>query len=174
MAIPERALLDVEAFREIGVVGNVITISIERRLRVPSRVAWEELADIEHHVDWMADAVHIDFASDRHRGLGTSFTCLTRIGPIRTRDVMEIVSWIEGSSIGVRHTGIVTGDGEFALHPIDDSSCRVSWNEMLHLPLLLGVAVAEKFARPILCRIWRRNLARFERSTLRRLESNEP
>ena len=43
------------------------------------------------HPDWMLDADTITFRSEQHAGVGAEFDCLTRVGPLHTRDVMRIV-----------------------------------------------------------------------------------
>ena len=57
--------------------------------RTPSEV-WNEMRHIERHVNWMHDAVEIRFTSDSREGIGTSFICLTKVGPFKTQDVMTI------------------------------------------------------------------------------------
>ncbi len=156
------------------VVPYVSTINVERHLGVPLSVAWNELADIEHHVEWMADATSIEFLTTQHRGTGTRFSCLTQVGPFKTRDLMEITNWEEGSSIRVRHRGLITGEGCLQLRGYSDDSCQLTWNEVLRFPIGVGGPLTAALAQPILTRIWRGNLRRFEQSAIRRLESNKP
>ncbi|WP_298212578.1 hypothetical protein [Ferrimicrobium sp.] len=149
------------------------SIHVVRKLSIPLTFAWRELASIDHHIDWMADAVRIDFETDRHTGVGTRFTCLTKVGPLRTNDLMEITRWDEGSAIGVRHKGLITGEGILELRKATDDSCLLSWSETLHFPAAIGGAFTEKLAQPVLTKIWRGNLRRFEQSAIRRLESDQ-
>jgi hypothetical protein len=79
---------------------------------------WERLADIADHVTWMADATAIRLIGERHQGTGTRFECETRIGPLRTRDRMEVTDWRPGETMAVRHHGLVTGVGRFTLRPL--------------------------------------------------------
>jgi hypothetical protein len=153
----------------------VTTIDIERHIHVPIAIAWLELADIAHHIDWMADAESIEFSTDQHRGLGTRFTCLTKVGPLRTRDQMEITSWEEGTSIGVRHRGLIKGEGVLSLRPDGtQDACYLSWKEELHFRAIVGGSITAYVAEPVLTKIWVQNLERFERCARQRLESNEP
>ncbi|MBJ7508088.1 MAG: SRPBCC family protein, partial [Ilumatobacteraceae bacterium] len=80
-----------------------ITVSIELNAS-PARV-WEIVEPVERHIDWMADAVAIRFHSDQTRGVGTSFDCDTKVGPIKLTDKMEITHWIPGEAMGVKHSG---------------------------------------------------------------------
>ena len=77
------------------------TISISITINATPSVVWEEMRHIDRHVNWMADAVAIDFMSEQREGVGTSFTCLTKVGPLATRDVMTITQWEPVSAMGV-------------------------------------------------------------------------
>ena len=134
--------------------------SISLHVRVPSSpaVVWDEMRHIERHVEWMHDAVAITFTSDQREGVGTSFVCATKIGPLRTNDVMVITRWDDAAVMGVEHRGLITGRGEFTLSP-DGDGTRITWTEDLVFPWWLGGALGAVVARPILRAVWRRNLA---------------
>jgi carbon monoxide dehydrogenase subunit G len=138
----------------------VARIRVERVVDAPPATVWDRLADIADHVSWMADAVAIRFTGDRRRGVGTAFTCETRVGPLRTLDVMEVTDWEEGRLIGVRHAGVVTGTGRFLLGPEPGGRSRVVWEEDLRFPWWLGGPVGAVLGRPVLRRLWRGNLRR--------------
>jgi len=127
----------------------------------PSAV-WRELAHLERHVEWMADAESIDFTTEQRRGVGTTFDCATRIGPLRTVDRMEVTRWDDGREMGVRHVGLVTGEGIFTLRPAghDGEHTQLDWTEQLRFPWYLGGPVTGVLAGPVLRRIWRGNLRR--------------
>lgn len=121
---------------------------------------WEVVEPVERHVDWMADAASIVFDGPLRRGVGTRFWCVTEVGPLRLIDHMEITAWEPGRVIGVRHTGVVRGDGRFTAEPIDGGrGTRFTWTERLRFPWYLGGPVGALMARPVLRWIWRRNLA---------------
>jgi carbon monoxide dehydrogenase subunit G len=130
------------------------------RLRVatvidaPPAAVWEQVRDIESHVQWMADAERITFTSP------TTFDCLTVVGPVRLVDRMEIVEWTEGSVIGIRHVGLVRGEGRFTLAETGSGRTLFTWDERLRFPWWLGGPVGAWVARPVLRRIWRGNLRR--------------
>ena len=120
-------------------------------------VIWDDLADIGSHVEWMADAESITFTSEARAGVGTAFDCLTRVGPIRLTDRMEITEWQPGEAMGVRHVGMVSGTGRFLLRPRPDGAgTLVTWDEELALPWWLGGPAAALVLRLI----WHRNLRR--------------
>ena len=131
------------------------------RLRVSTKldatpdVVWADLADISSHVEWMRDAVAIRFTSDRHQGTGTTFDCDTKVGPFRLTDRMEITAWEPGAAMGVRHTGLVTGDGVIRLRKLRRGRTRLTWSERLVFPWWMGGPVGALAATPVLWLVWR-------------------
>jgi hypothetical protein len=138
----------------------VARIRVRAVIDAPPGVVWSELSDIASHVEWMADAVAIRFTSDRHQGVGTTFDCVTRVGPLRTVDRMAVTSWVDGREIGVRHEGLVTGEGRFTLRRARRGGTRISWSERLRFPWYVGGPITAVLAKPVLRRIWRGNLRR--------------
>jgi uncharacterized protein YndB with AHSA1/START domain len=141
----------------------------DRRIRVAtvlpaSRAAvWAALEDIGRHVAWMDDAVAIRFTTSQQRGVGTEFECDTKVGPFRLVDRMEVVEWRPGRAMGIRHRGLVTGEGRFTLRRARGGRTRFTWDERLRFPWWLGGRVAAVAATPVLRRIWRRNLRNLAR-----------
>jgi len=111
----------------------------------PIEAVWAEVARVEDHVEWMADARRIDFLGERRRGVGTRIAVETRFGPLRTTDVME---------------GMFTGTGRFELVS-EEGGTRFSWTEDVRFPWYLGGPIGAAVARPVLRWVWRRNLDRF-------------
>ena len=126
-------------------------------IAAPLAIVWEAASDLATHDRWMADAESIVFRSETRSGIGTVMEVRTVVGPFRTTDVMEVTEWDEGRSIGVHHTGLVTGQGRFELAPIAGAT-RFTWTEELTFPIWLGGPITAFFARPVLGWIWRRNL----------------
>ncbi len=119
---------------------------------------WEQVRDIESHVSWMGDAESIEFTSERRHGVGTTFDCLTKVGPFRLVDRMEITSWRPAREMGVRHSGLVTGTGRFELRAVQRVRTRFTWVERLKFPWYFGGPIGAFVARPVLRRIWKHNL----------------
>lgn len=109
-------------------------VRVQTTIDAPPRAVWRRLADIADHVSWMADAASIRFTGDQRSGVGTTFECETRVGPLRTLDVMEITEWRERRSMGVRHRGLVTGTGRFILRRRGRHRTRLIWDETLRFP----------------------------------------
>ncbi len=134
-------------------------IDLTFNVAAPPDQVWEELRHVSRHVDWMADAESIEFRTTQREGVGVEFDCRTKVGPFRLTDRMTITNWVDGVSMGVRHVGLVTGEGQFTLTPTA-SGTAVRWREELRFPMFLGGELGTLFARPILRTIWRGNLRR--------------
>ena len=135
-----------------------MSVPIERDVAT----VWDDLQDIESHTEWMQDAVAIRFLGPQKEGVGTRFECDTRVGPLRVTDVMEITAWDPGRRMGVVHTGVVSGTGEFTLHPRAQGGTEFRWDEELRFPWWLGGRLGEVGGAVVLRWIWRRNLARLK------------
>jgi hypothetical protein len=133
-------------------------IRVRTVVDAPIRAVWAELEQIEHHVEWMHDAVAIRLLTDQTRGVGTRFECETKVGPLRTTDVMTITRWSPPRTMGVDHVGVIRGTGRFDLRRVRGGRTRITWTERLRFPPWLGGPVAATVAAPVLRRIWRRNL----------------
>ena len=138
------------------------------RIRVGITIAatpaevWRRVEPIERHVDWMADAESIRFTGTRTRGIGTTFDCVTKVGPIRLTDRMTVTAWEPERLMGIEHHGMVTGRGRFTLRRRRGGRTRFTWDERLTFPWWMGAAVGAFAARPVLRAIWRRNLRRLK------------
>lgn len=136
----------------------MVAIQVETELDAPPAVVWSDVRNIASHVEWMHDAESIWFTSATTEGVGTTFDCETRVGPIRLTDVMEITEWVDEEAMGVRHTGVVTGEGVFRLEPLGSTRTRFSWTEDLAFPWWLGGPIGERVGAVVLKMIWKRNL----------------
>jgi carbon monoxide dehydrogenase subunit G len=138
-----------------------ITLSVD--LPQPPHLVWAELEAVERHVDWMADAESAEFAGSRTRGVGTVLIVATRVGPFRTRDVIEFTEWDPPNLMGVAHRGLFTGTGSFRLDE-QGGGTRMVWSESIRFPWYLGGPIGALVASPVLRVIWRGNLRRFRQS----------
>lgn len=135
------------------------SIRVAIDINASTQRVWEIVEPIERHIDWMADAVAIRFKSEQTRGTGTEFYCDTKVGPIKLVDEMKITSWVPQEAMGVTHTGVVTGTGEFTLEPLSPTSTRFVWTEVLVFPWWLGGKLGALVGGQIVMKaIWRKNL----------------
>lgn len=133
-------------------------IRVSTTIEAPLDAVWEYVRRIDSHTEWMADAESISFQGAQTEGVGTAFECLTKIGPLRLTDAMVITEWEEKASIGVRHTGMVTGAGRFTLAPAGTGRTEFCWIEELDFPWWLGGLLGDIIGARILEWVWGRNL----------------
>lgn len=105
----------------------------------------------------MKDAEDIRFMTDETSGVGTVMVVATKVGPFRTKDVLEVSEWKEGHHIVIKHRGVIKGSGRLAALE-DDGTTLVTWSEVLYFPWWLGRGITAWLARPVLTSIWRANL----------------
>jgi carbon monoxide dehydrogenase subunit G len=141
-----------------------VRIKVCVTIDAPPAAVWAEVATIERHVEWMADARSIRFRGGRRSGVGAEFESVTQVGPLRVNDVMTVVEWRPRRAMGIVHQGVVTGTGRFTLRRRRGDRTRFCWEERLRFPWWLGGVVGEQLGRPVLKRIWRANLARLRQS----------
>lgn len=142
-----------------------VTVSTE--IPAPPEAVWAELARLEDHAEWMADAHAIEFLGERREGIGTRMRVDTRFGPLRTHDVMEFTEWNPPRHMAVAHTGLFTGRGAFSLEPIGDTATLVRWSEQIFFPWYFGGRIGAWAAQPVFRWVWRRNLRRLRERVTR-------
>jgi len=138
----------------------MVAIEVSVHISAPIEQVWSRLSDLSSHSQWMAEAESIEFVSDRQEGLGTVMRVMTKVGPLRTADILEVTEWTAPTSIGIVHRGVVRGSGRFELSPLAGGT-RFTWSEVFSLPWSLGGSLGELVAKPVLRAIWRHNLQRF-------------
>lgn len=145
-----------------------IQISID--LPASPTEVWDYLRDVTKHPEWMIDALSVEVTSEISEGPGLTFVCLTAIGPFRIRDQMEVVEWQHEKLMAVKHSGIVAGVGRFTLDAIAGGT-RFSWVESIDLPWHFAGRLGERFAKPILTSIWKRNLRGLRKKIIERQQT---
>jgi polyketide cyclase/dehydrase/lipid transport protein len=135
-----------------------VRVRVGVTIDAPPAEVWRVVEPIERHVEWMADAVAITFTGMQTRGVGTTFDCLTKVGPFRLVDRMVVTEWTPARTMGIEHRGAVSGRGRFRLRRRPRDRTRFTWSERLRFPWWMGGPVGALAAKPILRAIWRRNL----------------
>jgi len=124
---------------------------------------WAAVEDISTHVDWMHDATAIRFTTEQRAGVGTTFDCDTKVGPLKLVDRMEITAWEPARTMGVRHVGLVTGTGAFHLREAATGRTEFLWDEELLFPWWMGGPIGGRVGAVLLAQIWKRNLRGLKR-----------
>ena len=124
----------------------------------PPEAIWELITDWEHQDDWMLEASDFVVISDHREGVGVEAEATIRIGGMKTRDRVRVAEWDPPRRLVIEHLGWVTGRGAIDLTPLAGDRTHIAWREELHPPLgLLGAAGMRGF-KPLMGRIFRRDL----------------
>ncbi len=123
----------------------------------PPEVVWELITDWEHQDDWMLEASDFAVVSTRREGVGVEAEATISIGGIKTRDRVRIAQWQPGQALGIEHLGWVSGHAEMKLVP-SNGSTRLIWSEHFTPPLGVVGALGMTLFKPIMYRIFMRDL----------------
>lgn len=128
----------------------------------PIQHVWDDLANLDSHVEWMADAYSLEYDTDQRAGRGTVISVLTKVGPLRTVDVLTFTEWEEPHRMVADHTGVVTGKGIFTLTELTPDRTRFTWAEDLNMPWYFGGKLFRPISEPVMRLIWAKNLERLK------------
>jgi hypothetical protein len=135
-----------------------VLIEVAETMPGPPEVVWELITDWEHQGDWMLEASDFVVLSDIREGVGVRAEATVRIGGITTRDPVEVVAWEPNRHLAIAHGGWVSGRGDIYLTALAPARTHVFWREQLYPPLgALGVTGMMAF-RPLMKRIFERDL----------------
>jgi uncharacterized protein YndB with AHSA1/START domain len=124
----------------------------------PPEIVWELITDFEHQSDWMIEASDLTVLTDHRQGVGVEAEATSRIGGIKTRDKVRVSGWDPPRKLTIEHRGWVTGTGEIFLTPLNGDRTHMFWREELHPPIgILGAFGLTAF-RPMMGRIFQRDL----------------
>ena len=124
----------------------------------PVEAIWELITDWEHQDDWMLEASDFVVVSDQREGVGVEAEATIRIGGISTRDRVRVSEWEPHRRLGIEHLGWVTGRGIIELTPVAGNRTHVWWREELDPPLGALGALGMTAFKPLMSRIFRRDL----------------
>jgi hypothetical protein len=124
----------------------------------PPDAIWDLITDWEHQDDWMLEASDFVVVSDRREGVGVEAEATIRIGGISTRDRVRVDAWEPPRRLGIAHLGWVTGRGLIELTPVAGGRTHVWWREELQPPLGPLGALGMTAFKPLMGRIFRRDL----------------
>jgi uncharacterized protein YndB with AHSA1/START domain len=149
----------------------MVVIEMSETLPGPPEVVWELLTDWDHQGDWMLEASDFVVTSTQRRGIGVEAEATIKIGGIKTKDKVRVIGWEPGHRLAIRHLGWVGGMGEFFLTPFGENDTFLFWREELEPPLgLLGAAGLFAF-KPLMRRVFQRDLKVLATLTRTRVES---
>ena len=137
--------------------GWPIDLEMRAMLPGPPEVVWELITDWEHQDDWMLEASDFAVVSSHREGVGVEAEATISIGGIKTRDRVRITQWEPGRLLGIAHLGWVSGHADMKLLP-SNGSTRLVWREHFTPPLGVVGALGMTLFKPIMCRIFMRDV----------------
>jgi uncharacterized protein YndB with AHSA1/START domain len=124
----------------------------------PPETLWDLITDWEHQDDWMLEASDFVVVSEHREGVGVTAEATIRIGGIKTRDKVRVAEWEPPRRLVIEHLGWVEGRGEIELTPLPGDRTHISWREELTPPMGVLGAVGMTAFKPLMGRIFRRDL----------------
>lgn len=120
---------------------------------------WDVLVDWSRHAEWVPLTRATGGA-----GKGERIEAWTGVGRFGFLDRMEITVWEPPHRVTVRHVGTpVRGQGRFDLLDLPAGRCRVTWSELIDLPLGALGRVGWVAAGPVVETVLRMSLWRLAR-----------
>ena len=138
--------------------GWPVAIELAETMPGPPEVVWRLITDWENQGDWQLEARDFVVTSTGREGAGVTAEATVSIGGITTRDVAEVVAWEPNKLLGIEHKGWVSGQGELHLTALGSDRTHVFWVERLAPPLGVAGAVGLMAFRPLMSRIFKRDL----------------
>ena len=124
----------------------------------PPEVVWRLITDWEHQDDWMLEASDFVVTSDIREGVGVEAEATIKIAGITTRDKVRVLGWEPHHRLAIEHLGWVSGKGEMFLTKLGGDRTHLFWREHLYPPLGLAGALGITAFKPVMYRIFKRDL----------------
>jgi uncharacterized protein YndB with AHSA1/START domain len=124
----------------------------------PPNVVWHLITDWERQSDWMLEARDFVVTTPFREGVGVEGEATVSIGGITTRDKVRVTRWEPDKRLTIEHDGWVSGVGEMILTEIGPGSTHIFWREELRPPMGVLGAIGMSAFRPLMQRIFDRDL----------------
>jgi uncharacterized protein YndB with AHSA1/START domain len=138
--------------------GWPVVLEMAHTLPGPPEVVWRLITDWEHQDDWMLEASDFVVLSEVREGVGVEAEATIKIGGIKTRDKVRVTAWEPNKRLGIAHEGWVSGSGEIFLTKLGGDRTHLFWREELFPPLGFAGALGITAFKPIMHRIFQRDL----------------
>lgn len=138
--------------------GWPVVLEMAATLPGPPEVVWDLITDWEHQDDWMLEASDFVVLGDQREGVGVEAEATIKIGGVTTRDRVRVIAWEPPRFLAIAHDGWVSGRGELFLTPIGKDRTHMFWREELEPPLGSLGAIGMTLMKPLMGRIFRRDL----------------
>jgi carbon monoxide dehydrogenase subunit G len=131
---------------------------METTVPAPPEVVWRLITDWERQGDWMLEASDFVVTSAHREGVGVEAEATIKIAGIKTRDKVRVTGWEPPRRLAIEHLGWVSGAGEIYVVPSGPGRSHLFWREELYPPLGLLGALGLTAFKPVMRRIFVRDL----------------
>lgn len=146
------------ALRRVVTQGWPVALEMEATLPAPPEVIWQLITDWERQGDWMLEASDFVVTSAHREGIGVEAEATIQIAGIKTRDRVRVTAWDPPRRLAIEHLGWVSGAGVIDVVPSGPGRSHMFWREELYPPLGLLGAIGITGFRPVMRRIFERDL----------------
>ena len=150
-------------FRQRVTAGWPVALEMEATVPAPPEVVWGLVTDWERQGDWMLEATDFVVTSARREGIGVEAEATIRIAGIETRDRVRVTGWEPPHRLAIEHLGWVSGAGEMVIVPSGPARSHFFWREELYPPLGALGAIGLTAFKPIMQRIFDRDVVELVR-----------
>jgi hypothetical protein len=144
-----------------------VEIDVAIAIAAPCEVVWGWLVDWEHLDRWMLEASDFRVLGEQRQGVGVRAQATVRIAGITTRDTVVVNRWEPPHWLEIRHGGWVSGSGLMHCRA-DGAGSYLWWRETLLPPLGWLGAAGLLALKPVMARVFRRDLQVLKRLVERR------
>lgn len=137
--------------------GPPLEIDMSIKINQPPEVVWRYLVDWENLDRWMVEGKGFRVTSEHREGVGVTAEATIRIAGITTTDPVQVTRWEPPETLEITHQGWVSGSGLMVCRPAPWGTF-LYWKETLHPPLGWAGAVGIRLFKPIMLRVFERDL----------------
>jgi uncharacterized protein YndB with AHSA1/START domain len=138
--------------------GRPVVLEMTGVLPASSETVWDLITDWEHLDEWMLEASDFVVSSQQREGVGVEAEATVSIAGIRTRDRVRVSQWEVGRRLAIEHLGWVSGAAEMSLTPQGGDKTLLLWRETLWPPLGGIGTVGLNLMKPVMHRIFQRDV----------------
>lgn len=148
------------------------TLEMEATMPAPPEAIWHLVTAWERQGDWMLEASDFVVTSPHREGLGVEAEATITIAGISTRDRIRVTGWEPPRRLEIEHLGWVSGKGEIYITPSGPGRSHLFWREELYPPLGILGATGLTLFKPLMRRIFDRDVEELQRLAARGVAGN--
>ena len=150
-----------------------IDIELHADIRAPAEIVWRLLVDWDNMGLWMLEATRLRVTTEHREGIGVEIEARVRIGGITTTDTVRVTHWEPPHVLSASHEGWVKGHAVMRCIPTAGGT-RLEWTERLVPPLGPIGGIGIRLFKPLMTRVFVRDLTLLKRLAETRAGTRPP